>query len=133
MFQGSWKTKLLQCVRNRDKYHRKKFDGSVSTKGKGSMKSSKKRAHIYIPIISSSDNSIKEQRQAMLSELTNAIIRDDVLKPLMSATFNERQLIIGETAIAEVLAQYPALRRPVIVSWYYYMCTFFITIYTCIA
>ena len=97
------------------------------------MKSSKKQAHIYIPIISSSDNSIEEQRQAMLSELTNAIIRDDVLKPLMSATFNERQLIIGETAIAEVLAQYPALRRPVIVSWYYYMYTFFITIYTYIA
>ena len=47
----------------------------------------------------------------------------------MSATFNERQLIIGETAIAEVLVQYPALCRPVIVSWYYYRCTFFITIY----
>ena len=58
----------------------------------------------------------EEQQAAMSKELANETIRDDVLIPLMTSTFNSRQLKIGEMPIAEVLKIYPALRRPSLVS-----------------
>ena len=58
----------------------------------------------------------EEQKEAMLKELKNATVREEILKPLMTGTFNKRQLMIGEAPIATVCAEYPALRRPDIVS-----------------
>lgn len=49
-------------------------------------------------------------KEAMQKEMKNTTIRDEILKPLMTGTFNKRQLMIEEAPIAAVCAEYPPLR-----------------------
>ena len=62
-------------------------------------------------------------RQAILTEMSHDKPRVDVLKQLMSTTFNLRQSTITETTISESVKLYPSLKLPNIVS---NTCTFLI-------
>ena len=92
------------------------MDGGVNTVSPISKKGGKVLVPRKIQLTNEKTSSDEELRDAMLKELGGVNVRVDVLKPLMTATFNSRQLNIGETAIAEVLQLYPALRIPAIVS-----------------
>ena len=108
--------KLLQCLRNREKYRKSVYGDSHSSST--NIKTTKKKvmAPRKINISKESPASEDDIRDAMKKELDGGTVHIEVLKPLMTATFNSRQLNIGETAIAEVLQLYPALRKPAIVS-----------------
>ena len=62
---------------------------------------------------------MKRKRQSLqlrLTEMSHAKPRVDVLKPLMSATFNLRQCTITKTTISESVKLYPSLKLLDIVS-----------------
>ena len=65
------------------------------------------------PAITGDEQSLQE---GMSKEMRNKDIRIDILKTLMTATFNTRHLKIGEMPIREMAQMYEALHLPDIVS-----------------
>ena len=111
--------KLAQCVRNRQKYIKSKY----ASDSPSNLEPKRKKRRKILPVEPVPDVSgcEEEQLEAMKRELENVVVRDEVLKPLMTATFGYRQEHISSLPIAAICNKYPALKRPSIVS---YMCMY---------
>lgn len=121
--------KLLECVRNKIKYQKKKYgilDTTSTSKGKRKGKAGSKKLRLDYAVqncgqLSSScaQSSIKELKEAIHIEMSHETPREDVLKPLMTATFNERHVEISVKPISESLKEFPPLRLPIFVSSFF--------------
>lgn len=60
---------------------------------------------------------MKEHKKAIASELLKTKPRDSILLPLMKSTFGGRRMLVltDDVSVGEILEEYPALNRPVIV------------------
>lgn len=110
----------MQCLQNRQKYRKRLFGESssskkIASKGKGKAKLRKEVMMIEESSVIS-DNSCDELRDAIKNEMLNQKPRDEVLKPLMKATFNERQSTLSENPISVSLKLYPCLKLASLVS-----------------
>ena len=65
---------------------------------------------------SCSNSSTEDLREAILTEMSYDTPRVEVLKPLMTATFNSRQSTIAEIPISDAVKLYPSLCLAAIVS-----------------
>uniref|UniRef100_A0A1X7UKH6 Uncharacterized protein n=1 Tax=Amphimedon queenslandica TaxID=400682 RepID=A0A1X7UKH6_AMPQE len=104
---SSWKLKLIECINNIEKYERQKEKKQgietpkSSTKGKGKARRSLGiTAVTEMTIVGENEESLLD---AIASEMKNEVVRIDVLKPLMSATFNSRRLKIVQLPIRHVV------------------------------
>lgn len=109
----------MECIRNRDKYKRK---SNICTP-KSSRSKGKSRLRASTSFIVSKNHPIPTQsfedlQAAIVAEMANEKPREEVLKPLMAATFNNRHSTISETPISETVKIYPSLKLPNIVSDY---------------
>ena len=109
---------MIECIRNKDKYQSSKAatTGINVTPKSRCKESSKKKRRIGVTSVISESEDEETLREAIAKEMSNKNIRIDVLRPLMTATFNSRRLKIGETPIQEMVKLYEPLRLPEIVS-----------------
>ena len=112
--------KLIECINNRDKYEKKKRKKQgietpkSSSKGKGKARRSLGMTAV-IDMTMEGDNE-ESLLDAISKEMKNEDVRIDVLKPLMTATFNSRRLKIVQMPIRQVVEIYQSLHLPDIVS-----------------
>lgn len=66
-------------------------------------------------------DSVKQHMKALEKEMSKSTPRDSVLLPLLKSTFGERRMfIINEaSSVLEIKEKYPALTRPISVSYLY--------------
>ena len=75
------------------------------------------------PFVVDNDESIAEHNTAIEAELRRSKPKDTNIVPLMKSTFASRRPYILEDAVSvkDILERYPALSRPVIVSYSRYL------------
>ena len=66
--------------------------------------------------------SVAVHNKALKEEMDKSKPRDSLLLPLMRSTYHDPRLFIQNdaTTVADILDQYPALRRPAVVSHFNY-------------
>uniref|UniRef100_A0A1X7TLA5 SAM domain-containing protein n=1 Tax=Amphimedon queenslandica TaxID=400682 RepID=A0A1X7TLA5_AMPQE len=112
---GSWKLKIMECIRNRDKY-KKKSNTPKSRESKGKSKLRAGTSFIVSKNHQLPTQSFEDLQAAIIAEMANEKPREEVLKPLMAATFNNRHSTISETPISETVKIYPSLKLPNIIE-----------------
>ena len=128
IWQASWYDKLLERLRNLRKRSNSKLSGAddgAAPAAKKSKRSSKlallKR---YPPRLHDDsiedEDSVKQHKSAMASEMSKRKPREIVVLPLLRSTYSTRRDYITSDEredVTEILEEYPALRLPAAVSF----------------
>ena len=116
---------MKECLRNRGKAAKRKGkkNGSSSSPKRPRKITPKdkllRRYPVRVQDFTVEDPAgIDQHKKAITKELKKAKPRDSVLLPLMQSTYQERRMFVESDASAasEILANYPALCRPAVVS-----------------
>lgn len=132
---------MKECLQNRGKAAKQK--GKKNGSGSSPKRSRKitpndillRRYPVPVQDFTADDPAgVDQHRKAISEELKKAKPRDSVLLPLMQSTYQERRMFVESEASAasEILADYPALCHPAVVSLsvqWYFICLLYYSIF----